>query len=118
MQWNSWITLMKDCSPRVLPSFEYPLNSLLLTFITAVCSEIPCSSVSRFMETSYLTFIAIQLTGCHVLPDLGAGNLEKDYKQFCIKTSLLSSLSLSLSLSFSLSLSLSIYIYIYIYIIT
>ena len=45
----------------------YHFNSLLLTFITGFCSGIPCSSVSHFVETSYLTFIAIQLTGCHVM---------------------------------------------------
>ena len=28
-------------------------------------SKIPCSIVSRFVEASYLTFNAIQLTGCH-----------------------------------------------------
>ena len=34
------------------------------------------------METSHLTFIGIQLTGCHVMWDLGVGNLETDYKHF------------------------------------
>ena len=53
-------------------------NSLLLTFITGVCSEIPCSIVSRFVETSYLNFIKIQLTGCHMMQDLGLGNLGTD----------------------------------------
>ena len=32
----------------------------------------------------YLTFIAIQLTGCHVMRDLGVGNLGTDYKQLYI----------------------------------
>ena len=50
----------------ILPLFEYYFNSLLLTFITGFCSEIPCSIVSRFAETSYLNFIEIQLTGCHI----------------------------------------------------
>ena len=36
------------------------------------------------MESSYLTFIGIQLTDCHVMRDLGVGNLETDYKQFYI----------------------------------
>ena len=36
------------------------------------------------METSYLTFIEMQLTGCHVMRDLGVENLETDYKQFYI----------------------------------
>ena len=57
----------------VLPSFEYHFNSILLTFITGVCSEIPCSIVLRFAETSYLNFIEIQLTGCHIMRDLGVG---------------------------------------------
>ena len=35
----------------------YHFNSLLLTFITGFCSGIPCSSISHFVETSYLTFI-------------------------------------------------------------
>ena len=58
----------------------YHFNSLLLTFITGFCSGIPHSSISHFVETSYLTFIAIQLTGCHVMRDLGVGILETDYK--------------------------------------
>ena len=56
----------------------YHFNSLLLTFITGFCSGIPCSSISHFVETSYLTFIAIQLTGCHVMRDLGVGILETE----------------------------------------
>ena len=43
-----------------------------------------CSIVSRFVETSYLTFIAIQLTGCHMMRDLGVENLGTDYKQLYI----------------------------------
>ena len=62
-----------------LPSFEYHFNSLLLAFFTGVCSEIPYSIVSRFAETSYLNFIEIQLTGCHMMRDLGVGNLGTDY---------------------------------------
>ena len=54
-----------ECLACNLPSFEYHFNSLFLTFITGVCSEINCSFVSRFVENSYLTFMAIQLTGCH-----------------------------------------------------
>ena len=61
-----------------MPSFEYHFNPLLLTFITGVCSEIPCSIVSRFAETSYLNFIEIQLTGCHMMQDLDVGNLGTD----------------------------------------
>ena len=68
----------------VLPSFEYHFNSILLTFITGVCSEIPCSIVLHFAETSYLNFIKIQLTGCCIMQDLGVGNFGTDYKQFCI----------------------------------
>ena len=59
----------------ILSSFEYHFNSLLLTFVTGVCSEIPCSNVSRYEGTSYLNFIAIQLTGCQGIQDLGVGNL-------------------------------------------
>ena len=68
----------------VLPSFEYHFDSLLLTFITGVCFEIPCSIVSCFAETSYLTFIAIQLTGCHMMRDPDVGNLGTDCWQFYI----------------------------------
>ena len=39
------------------------INSLLLTFTTGVCFEIP----SRFEETSYLIFIVVQQTGCHMI---------------------------------------------------
>ena len=63
----------------VLPSFECHFSSLLLTFITGVCSEIPCSIVSRFAETSCLNFIEIQLSGCHMMGDVGVGNLGTDY---------------------------------------
>ena len=63
----------------VLPSFQHHFNSLLLTFITGVCSEIACSIASRFPETSYLNFIEIQRTGCHMMRDLGVENLGTDY---------------------------------------
>ena len=35
------------------------------SFIYIFISKIPCSIVSRFVEASYLTFNAIQPTGCH-----------------------------------------------------
>ena len=54
-------------------------NSLVLTFITGVCSEIPCSIVSSFAETSYLNFIETQLTRCHMMRDPDVGNLGTDY---------------------------------------
>ena len=56
------VGVFHECLASVFPSYEYHFNSLLLTFITGVCSEIPCSIVSYFAETSCLTFIAIQLT--------------------------------------------------------
>ena len=55
-----------------------------MIFITGFFSAIICSSVSHFVETSYLTFIAIQLTGSHVMRHLCERNLETDYKQFPI----------------------------------
>ena len=58
---------------------RYHFNSLLLNFITGVCSEIPCSVVSRFVKTTYLNFIEIQLTGCHMTQDVGVGNVGTDY---------------------------------------
>ena len=70
----------------VLPSFEYNFNSLLLTLITGVCSEISCSSISCFVETMSLTFTVIQLTGCYVMWNLGVGNLGTDYTRFYIYT--------------------------------
>ena len=42
------------------------LSHILLTFITGTYSGILCSRFSRFVETSYLTFIAIQLSGIWV----------------------------------------------------
>ena len=48
------IGLFHGCFGWVLPSFEYHFNSLLLIFITGVCSDIPCSIVSRIAETSHL----------------------------------------------------------------
>ena len=68
----------------VLPSFRYHFNSLFLTFITGVCSEIPFSIVSRFVETSSFNFIEVQLTGCRMMRHLGVENLGTDYYQFCI----------------------------------
>ena len=55
----------------VLPFYHIPY--------TFTCSEIPCSIISRFAKTSYLNFIEIQLTGCHMMRDLGVGNLGTDY---------------------------------------
>ena len=95
MWWNAYTTLMTELSiffnllwfclfneyfTGVL-LFQYHFNSLLLTFITGVYSETHCSNGSRFLETSYLTFIAIQITGCHVMRDLGVENLGEDYKK-------------------------------------
>ena len=71
---SSWVFL--EYFAGILSSFEYHFNSLLLTLINEVCFEIPCSSVSRYEVTSYLTFIAIQLTGCHEMLDLGVGNFR------------------------------------------
>ena len=88
LAWRLWnnllfltlvVKLFKKSFACVLPSFEYHFNSLLLTFITGVCSEIPCSIVSRFAETSYLNFMEIQVTGCHMMQDLGVENLGTDY---------------------------------------
>ena len=55
-----------------------------MTPVSEVCSAIPYSSVSCFVESSYLTFSAIQLNGCHEILDLCAGNGETDYKKFYI----------------------------------
>ena len=60
----------------VLHAFCRHLNIIL---ITGVCSDIPCPIVSRFAETGYLIFIAVQLTGCRMMRDLGMGNLGTDY---------------------------------------
>ena len=57
----------------------YHFDIILFTLIylyTRACSGISCSCVPGFAETSYLTFIAIQLTGCHAMQDLGVGNHE------------------------------------------
>ena len=67
---SSWVFLMS-----ILQAFYHHLNIILLPYITLVCSEIPCSGVSRYEETSYLNFTAIQLTGCHATQDLGVGNI-------------------------------------------
>ena len=62
-----------------------------MTFITGACSEITCSIVLRFAErknakalakyakAGYLNFIESRLTGCHMMRDLGVGNLGTDY---------------------------------------
>ena len=59
--------------------FNPRINKDIIIIITGVCSEITCSIVSRFTESSYLNFIAIQLTGYHMMRDLGVGNLGTDY---------------------------------------
>ena len=62
----------------VIRTPKYHFNSLLLTFITEVCSEIHCSIVLRFAEPSFMTAIAIQVTRCFMTWDLAVGNLGKD----------------------------------------
>ena len=47
-----------------------------MTFLTGVCSGVSWAGVLRFVETSYLTFIAIQLTGGQVMRDLLVRNRE------------------------------------------
>ena len=47
-------------------------------FIAGACSEIRYSSTLCFVETTCLTFVAIQLTVCHEMRDLGEGNLGTD----------------------------------------
>ena len=64
----------------IVVSFEFTF----IDFFTGFCFEIPCSSVSHFVETSYCTFIAIKVTGSHVMQDLSVGNLETNDKQFSI----------------------------------
>ena len=53
-----------------------------MTFTTGVSSEIPYSSVFRYLKTSYLSFIAIQLTGCNEIRDLSGENAGTDYQVF------------------------------------
>ena len=62
-------------SMGVLHAFCCHLNIIL---ITGVCFEIPCPIVFCFAETGYLNFIAIELTDCHMMQDLGVGNLGTD----------------------------------------
>ena len=40
----------------LLPSFEYHFNSVLLTFITGVCSEIPCFICLAFCRNQLFKF--------------------------------------------------------------
>ena len=66
----------------VLHAFCRHFNIILIDFIDfyyQICSEIPCSIISRFAETSCLSFIAIQLTGCYIMRYLGVWNLGTDY---------------------------------------
>ena len=71
-----------------LIAFRAKFNCLILfpCFLSfnIVHSEIPYSSVSCYVDTSYLTFIAIQLTCCHVIWDLCVWNLVTDCKQFYV----------------------------------
>ena len=85
---NEWLMSVL-CN--VLP-LQYHFKSNLLTFISGVCCGIPCSSVSCYVETSYLIFMTIQLIDCHVMWDLGVGNCETDSEQFfsCLTFTLLS----------------------------
>ena len=95
MQWNACIMLTKKLTIfnfiqlgffiSVLQEFFHHLSITLiyfhlLTFINIVCSEIPCSIVSCFVEASYLTFVALQLTGCHMMRYLGVLNIRTNYR--------------------------------------
>ena len=70
------IRLFHECFRCFLSSFDFKFNSLLLTFMSGVCSEIHFSLVSRFGEICYLTLMTIQRTGCHMMQGLGVENLE------------------------------------------
>ena len=76
--------LFRGCFASVLSSLNIILIHFLLTSTTGVCYKVHCSSVSRFVENSYLTFNAIQLTSCHEKRDLGVRNLGTNYKRIYI----------------------------------
>ena len=78
------IGFFRGCFASVLSSLNIILIHFLLTSTTGVCYKIHCSSVSRFVENSYLTFNAIQLTSCHEKRDLGVRNLGTNYKRIYI----------------------------------
>ena len=105
----------------------YHFSIILSTFIdffAGFWSGIPCSSVSHFVGTSYLTFIGIQLTGCYVMRDLGMGYLGTDYKQcyicvyvcVCMYVCMRMCMCICMCLYMYVCIYVCIYIYIYIYI--
>lgn len=63
---TSWVFLSILCRRFIV--FWILFYSLLLNFITGAWPEIPCSIVLHFVG---MTFIAVQLTGCCMMPDLG-----------------------------------------------
>ena len=50
-----------------------------MSVLHAFCRHSNIILILRFVETSYLDFIEIQLTGYHMMQDLGVGNLGTDY---------------------------------------
>ena len=72
---TSWGFLWIFCRRFIVFSILFLLN-----FITGVCPEITCSIVLHFVG---MTFIAVQLTGCCMMPDLGVRNLGTYCKKLC-----------------------------------
>ena len=114
MRWNACISLMKELTILLL------LVKLFYgCFAQRFIILISCSNISHFIETSYLTFTAIQLTGCYVMRDLGVGILETGYKQFymclyvCVYICAYINVSVSVDICY---MYVCMYIYIYIYI--
>ena len=98
----------------------YDVSIILIHFywlFTGFCSEISCSSVSHFVKTSHLTFIGIQLTGYHVMWNLGVGNLETDYKHFtCVYMCVFVCVWLYVCVYMYVYMYVYVYVYVYIYV--
>ena len=72
------VGLFHECFESVVMSFEYRFYSPLLILLLEPVLRFPALLSRFFAETSYLNLIAIQLTGCHMMQDLGVGNLGTD----------------------------------------
>ena len=95
MRWNACMTFIKELTifnsvwlgfiMSVLHAFQRHLNIILIHFYWCLLLEsvlrFPALFSHVFLETSYMTFIAFELTGCYMMWDLGLKNLRTDYNQ-------------------------------------
>ena len=98
----------------------YHLSIILIhfywLFFTGSSSGIHCSSVSHFVETSYLTLIGIQLTGCHMMQEFGCGESRNRLQTVLHMCICVGALCVYVYVYMYVYIVVYIYIYIYMYI--